>query len=59
MSIGWNAFVERFMQAILQDTLIVFGREHLDHLNQEYLAYYHQDPVARALLRSLYKPVQS
>jgi putative transposase len=41
-----NAYVERFVQSIQQECLdkfIVFGREHLDHLNREYLAYYHQE----------------
>ena len=41
-----NAYVERFVQSIKQECLdrfIVFGLEHMDHLNSEYLDYYHHE----------------
>ncbi len=41
-----NAYIERFVQAIGQeclDKLIVFGREHFDHVMAEYVACYHTE----------------
>jgi putative transposase len=41
-----NAYVERFVQSIGQeclDKLIVFGKEHFDHVATEYLAYYYAE----------------
>jgi putative transposase len=47
-----NAFVERFIQSIQQECLdqfVVFGEQHLNHLCQEYLAYYHEERPHQAL----------
>jgi putative transposase len=41
-----NAYVERFVQAVQQECLdkfIAFGREHLDHLLEEYAEHYHRE----------------
>jgi putative transposase len=47
-----NAFVERFIQSIEQECLVqfvIFGEKHLNHLCQEYLAYYHHERPYQAL----------
>ncbi|TWT29625.1 integrase core domain-containing protein [Blastopirellula retiformator] len=41
-----NAFVERFIQPIQQECLdhfIVFGEQHMDHLVNEFVDFYHEE----------------
>ena len=41
-----NAFVERFIQTLQQECLdyfIVFGKEHMDHLVNEFVTHYHEE----------------
>ena len=41
-----NAFVERFIQTLQQECLdyfVVFGQEHMDHLVDEFVTYYHEE----------------
>jgi putative transposase len=44
--------VERFIQSISQECLdrfVIFGEKHMDHLCQEYLAYYHEERPHQSL----------
>jgi putative transposase len=47
-----NAFVERFIQSIGQECLdrfVIFGEQHMDHVCQEYSAYYHEERPHQSL----------
>ena len=45
------AYVERFIQTLQQecvDYFVVFGRQHVDHLISEVVAYYHEERLHQA-----------
>ena len=47
-----NAFIERFIQSIGQECLdrfVIFGAQHMNHLCQEYLEYYHHERPHQSL----------